>query len=318
MRHFSKRFYGLAAGGLIVILLAGIVLYISVQSLVAQIIQGQIRQQGYPSAEIDDVGLYLDGIVIQQIKLNDQVILKDVFTPQSAPDIAKHGIRHLIVRQWEQSIAGKQQIPARWPFPHAESVSVENMSLHITLPQQVVTLSGTLKSLQPEAGNLVLLLPFDVAETGYMLQGKLEIAIEKGQISAIDINLDEGSYQSADLSLKRMSGWFNAQFADQAVSQIQAQFMAGSALYGGQNFADAMVQYSDSAAEQTQWTVNLNRAAENYFNSWVIKPTTDGRYAVQVASQLGNETKSAVMISGVPLQMVPLLLAQPQEPDLAE
>ena len=308
-KKLSKRFY-LYAGLLVVGLAVGlIILYVLAQSLLGNVLTLQLRQAGFPQATADHVRIYVDGIVIGHIQLNEKTHLHGVFTPQSPPDIAQHGLRHVIVKQWEQTIATVDDIQVKWPFPKLADLSVEDMRLTLNLPQQTLTLSGTLKSLQPDTSHMVLLLPFDIQDEAYALQGKIEMDLENGQPTSIDVNLEDGSYQSQSLALKRLSGWFNAQMTPQQPIQVQAQFIAGSVLYNGQSFADGMIQYSRENTDSTQWTVTLNRAAENYFNSWVIKPTHDQRFAIQTASQSGPENKTAVMITAAPLQLEPLLPA---------
>lgn len=310
MKRFSKRLSLIMGAVFVGIVILAILAYVSAQTLTLRIVESQLHRNGYPAAEISNLRLYLDGIVIGHVQLNAHVMLTDLFTPQSAPDLAQNGLRHIIVRHWDQTITDTTQLTSAWPFPKAESLSVETMDLHLSLPLQTVTLSGTLKSLQPEPGNLVLVLPFAANDPSYTLDGKLEITLENGVLTAVDINVDDGAYESATVSLKRLSGWFNAQFDANRIAQIQSQFLAGSALYNNQPFADAMVQYSHDADNAAQWTVNLNRAGDGYFNSWVIKPTTDRRYAIQIASQNKTTSKSSVMISAAPLQLEPLLPAQ--------
>ena len=292
--------------------LIAVTLYMLAQSLLGNVIQTQLNQVGYTQATIGQVRIYWDGIVVDAINPDSHIQWHTIFIPQTAPDIAEHGIQHMIIKQWDQTIDSITDIPTQWPLPHLVDFTVENINIYLHVPEQAITLTGTLKSLQPDADHLVLVLPFDVQQNAYHLQGKLEIDLERGRMNSIDIDVDEGLYQSDAITLKRLSGWFNAQFANAHVSQVQTQFLSGSVLYNGESFADGMLQYSRDDTNSTQWTITLNRAAEDYFNTWVIKPTADGRYAIQAATQNSAKQKSAVMISAAPLRLEPLLPMVPQ------
>ncbi len=309
IKSASRKILSLITAGCIVLLLTGIALYLLAQSLLAQIVTTQLHQAGFSNAKIDDVRLYADGIVIKSIQLNDQTHLTGIFTPQSAPDIAKHGLKNIIIKLWDQTLLSLDDLPTHWPFAQLETLTIETMKLNIALPVQNVVLTGTVKSLRPAPANIVLVMPFDTQDDAYNLQGKLELVLDHGQLMSLDVNLDEGGFASSDLSLKRMTGWLNTQFSATAGPAMQAQFMAGAVNYNGESFADGMVQYSRDNTDAALWTVNLNRAAENYFNTWSIKPTRDNRFAVQVAAQRGAQSKSAVLISAAPLRLEPLLPA---------
>jgi hypothetical protein len=269
--------------------------YAATASLVENVVEQTVKRAGFATAKVSQPHIYLDGIVFNEIILNDQIKLQDVFIPQSAPNIGKVGIQRMIIRHWDQT------------FPALQSLTVEDIKLHMALPLQKITLSGTLKSLRPDDKRLALTMQFSQKEKNLSLEGNIEILVENGQLSSADVNIEDGFFESKDVSLKRVSGWFNAQFSRQQEPQIKAQYMAGSALYNGQVYPDGMVQYSRSSTEPTQWTVTLNRAANDYFNSWTIKPARDGRYAIQAASQNGPQTRSSVMVSAAPLVLEPLI-----------
>jgi hypothetical protein len=289
-------------------------LYLAAQHLLGNVVIAQLRQAGYPQARITGLRLYVDGVVIEHVYLDDKTQLHELYTPQSAPSVAQQGIEQLIIRSWEQNIPAFNKLTLHWPFPYLTRLSIEKMQLHLGLPLQPVMLEGTVKSLQPDAGNLVLLMPFAIDQDTYQLHGTMELNLAKGMIQTVDLNLEDGFYQSPSMALRRLNGWMNIQAMTPEKLQAEAQFTAGAAHYNGYDFADGMAQYSHFVGTEGQWTVTLNRQAQEYFNTWVIKPTTMAdRYAIQIAAQQGAVTKTRTLVTGTPVRLDLLLPPQPQD-----
>lgn len=302
-----------AMGSLAAVLVVSGVFYVLAQSMVGQLLQTQIRRAGFPQAGVSGVRLYMDGIVIRHVDLNEQTHLTDLFTPQSGPDLARHGLQRLIIREWSQTIPDAESVRMHWPFPRLERVFIEKTRLTFKTPLRDIVIEGAVKSLQPDAETLALLMPFTVSHDDYALNGRMDMSVVRGEIASLDINLDDGFFNDDRLQMKRLSGWLNMQPDDGDVPQIKAQLLSGAVSYAGQSFSDATLQYGRSTAEPTQWTVALNRASDQYFNTWVIKPATRNRYVMQIATQAGDQTKTETMVTVAPLVLQPLLqLAQPQ------
>ncbi|HEY1095802.1 MAG TPA: hypothetical protein VGF14_01020 [Alphaproteobacteria bacterium] len=300
--QLSRKQYiyaGAALGGILVI---GVALYLLAQSLAAKVLEMQIKRAGYPQAEISGLHLYMDGIVIDKLKLDDKTELRELYTDQSAPSIAQNGVKQLIIRYWDQHVTDMKSLALNWPFPQIKRVSIENMQLKMDLPLQDIMLQGTVKSLQSDDHNIALLMPFAIEKENYHLSGNMEIALYDGKIETIDFNLEDGSYHDENVMLKRLNGWMNIQLSAEREIKTEAQFTSGSVHYQGNDFADGMAQYSYASGQSGQWTVTLNHPSQDYFNTWVIKETTrPGRYAVQIAAQMGKDTKTRTMVSGLPL-----------------
>jgi hypothetical protein len=288
-------------------------LYITAQSLLHKVLVTQLKRAGYADPLVSGVRIYWDGVVVKQIQPDQYTVLKDVYTDQSPPHIAQQGLQNVIVRHADYTMPSLAQWDMRFPFPHIKRISVENMRLVLDLPQQDVVLKGTVKSLQTEPGQLVLRMVYEHENEEAVLQGAVEISLINGKIDAIDLNVEDGSFQDETVALKRVSGWMNIQKETHDVIKAEAQFTAGSVFYQGVGFSDGMAQYSFASDQSAQWTITLNKPADHYFNTWVVKETqrTD-RYAVQIAAQAGDQTETRTMVVIAPVQLV--LLLQPPLP----
>ena len=299
------RLYLLGAACVVIAALGAFALYNMAQSLTANIITNNLKQAGYPQAEVKDVRIYMDGIVIGEVYLNENLHLYDLFTPQSAPALATDGVRQLIIRRWVQTVNTVSPDVLEWPFPNIERVSIEEAQMTLVMPLEKIQLEGTVKSLDTGDSRLALLMPFNARHKTYQASGKMEIDLDKGEIATVDINIEDGWYKTADMNLKRLNGWLNIQNRKEA-PRIEAQIVAGAVQYAGRDFVDGTIQYMLPDGSAPQWTVTLNQPAQNYFNTWVIKPTNDDRYAIQAATQKGNQTATRTFIPAAPFALEPL------------
>jgi hypothetical protein len=315
MVHYLKTKYALySVVAFVTVTVVAFVLYVTAQMLLANVLTVQLKRAGYPHAVVENVRLYLDGIVVGTITLNEGMVLRDVYTDQSAPDIAQNGLQNVIIRHMDYRMPALAQWRMAWPFPQVKRVSIENMRLTLDTPKQDIVLHGTVKSLQAEEGRIVLLMPFSVKEDYGHATGRMEMAVENGILDTVDFIVEDASFQDADLALKRVNGWMNIQ-SDNGVFKAEAQFTSGSVLYEGHSFSDGMAQYSFASDQSAQWTVTLNRPADHYFNTWVIKETTrPDRYAVHIAAQRNSESQTRTQLIGLPVRLEVLLPLEQQEP----
>jgi hypothetical protein len=245
------KYGGIAVAGLLVIFIA-FYLYAFIA------LKHEAKKQG----EVAGFKLFLDGVVIDEYKINPSIKLTRVYMHGMPWELLAAEPEYISIKQADIDADDLLTAPVKWPF-NSKLIDVDSLNVSKTILQQKMIFTGSAKQTEETP----LLLEFENDH----LSGKAEIRIEDNQLQMIDISFDQADMDFPLLKTKRGSGWLSFSYEDDW--QIVGELDAGITLLGPYQFFDSTVKINGpvSQADMTfsgeleQKNIVIDRQSGNYF-----------------------------------------------------
>jgi hypothetical protein len=226
----------------------------------------KLREEAKTHGEIKGFKLFLDGIVINEFKINPSINLTRVYFHGMPWSLLDGKPDYIAIKQADIDADTILDAPVAWPF-NSKLIDIDTLKISKTILQEKIIFSGSAKQNEETP----LLLDFTSDDKTQNLSGKAEIRIEDNKLQMIDINFDQSDIDFPILKTKRGSGWLSLSYEDNW--QIVGELDAGITLLGTYQFFDSTVKISGPitqpdmtfAGKLDQKNIVIDRSEGNYF-----------------------------------------------------
>jgi hypothetical protein len=207
-----------------------IILFVVV--LTAEMVAQIYIRSVYHRYEPKGIFWYLDGVVIDHMKLADGVYLNKVYVEGNPLRLLFLIPKYIVI---SDMIAVVQKMPSKLKLPLPKTDFIfEKITLTVPYQEQNYILYGDLKKFDNEHYQL----NFESGEQGIQVALTVDVTFRKRQVIGIEMNADEFSANRPEMKIKRGNAWLSFHLENGAW-QPAGEIEAGLMTYAGQVFLDA-------------------------------------------------------------------------------
>lgn len=175
---------------------------------------------------------YLDGVVIDHMKLADGAYLNKVYLEGNPFRLLFLKPKYIVIKDMIV-VAQKMPPQLKLPLPKTDFI-FEKITLTVPYQNNNYILYGDLKKFDAEHYQF----NFESGEQGIQVALTVDVTLQKRRVIEVEMNADEFSADRPEMKIKRGNAWLSFHLQDGAW-QPTGEIEAGLMTYAGQVFLDA-------------------------------------------------------------------------------